>query len=571
MLARRRAVPWIPCAAHSLCSCSPVARRSWRSRRPGPHPTTRRRRTRPSSPGAASSRSRSPVRHPGRRCGSSPPTGTSVRRGTSDATGALLLRDVPPGAGYRVEEPGGARSAPLRVLAEDEHPPHGFYASQHLGPGYQYLTTRDGTQLAVNVRLPGPPDAGPYPTVVEYSGYDPANPDGNQAAMRLAQILGVRDRRREHAWHRMLGRRMGLLRAAPGARRLRRDRGRSRPSRGSRTAGSGWSGSPTPGITQLFVAATRPPHLAAITPLSVIADTYRGVLYPGGILNTGFAVPWAEDRQSDAEPRAGGRPGVGEATRRGGRRDVRGQPGAARADPRRARRDRAERATTDPTVSTTRRRRSSSTASTSRPSWPARGRTSRPAGTGPTLIDHFAPQRAAEGDGHQRDARRAVRARRDHPLGRVPRLLRRPPGAAHPARHARRTRPPATPRSRACRSTLPPDRFTGETDFDAALARYQAEPPIRVLFDNGAGGATRARPSPRSRRRSTAWPPPNATARSLYLGPDGALGTQRPRRLAAPTPTATTRRRCPGRTIRRRTTTSSTRSLPTTGSRCPTD
>jgi predicted acyl esterase len=36
-----------------------------------------------------------------------------------------------------------------------------------------------------------------------------------------------------------------------------------------------------PGITQLFVAATRPPHLAAITPLSVIDDTYQ-TLHPAG-------------------------------------------------------------------------------------------------------------------------------------------------------------------------------------------------------------------------------------------------------------------------------------------------
>ncbi len=36
-----------------------------------------------------------------------------------------------------------------------------------------------------------------------------------------------------------------------------------------------------PGIEQLYVARTTPPHLAAITPLSVIDDTYRGTLWPG--------------------------------------------------------------------------------------------------------------------------------------------------------------------------------------------------------------------------------------------------------------------------------------------------
>ena len=39
--------------------------------------------------------------------------------------------------------------------------------------------------------------------------------------------------------------------------------------------------------------------LAAIAPLSVI-DATASTLYPGGILNTGFAVPWAEGRQFQA-------------------------------------------------------------------------------------------------------------------------------------------------------------------------------------------------------------------------------------------------------------------------------
>src|SRR5439155_9430782 len=39
-----------------------------------------------------------------------------------------------------------------------------------------------------------------------------------------------------------------------------------------------------PGITQLFVASTRPPSLASIAPLSVIGNAQTTVL-PGGILN----------------------------------------------------------------------------------------------------------------------------------------------------------------------------------------------------------------------------------------------------------------------------------------------
>ena len=47
--------------------------------------------------------------------------------------------------------------------------------------------------------------------------------------------------------------------------------------------------------------AARPPDLEAISPLSTI-DATATTLYPGGILNTGFAVAWAEQRQQEAEP-----------------------------------------------------------------------------------------------------------------------------------------------------------------------------------------------------------------------------------------------------------------------------
>jgi predicted acyl esterase len=63
------------------------------------------------------------------------------------------------------------------------------------------------------------------------------------------------------------------------------------------------------GISQLFTAQLDPPSLAAITPLSVIDQT-QTTLYPGGILNTGFAVAWAKERIHDAKPASstGGQP-----------------------------------------------------------------------------------------------------------------------------------------------------------------------------------------------------------------------------------------------------------------------
>jgi hypothetical protein len=63
------------------------------------------------------------------------------------------------------------------------------------------------------------------------------------------------------------------------------------------------------GMSQLFTAQTDPPDLEAISPFSTI-DSTQTTLYPGGILNTGFAVAWANERMHDAEPASpdGGQP-----------------------------------------------------------------------------------------------------------------------------------------------------------------------------------------------------------------------------------------------------------------------
>jgi predicted acyl esterase len=63
------------------------------------------------------------------------------------------------------------------------------------------------------------------------------------------------------------------------------------------------------GISQLFTAQLDPPSLEAISPLSVI-DATATTLYPGGDLNDGFAVAWAKARQYEARPASpnGGQP-----------------------------------------------------------------------------------------------------------------------------------------------------------------------------------------------------------------------------------------------------------------------
>ncbi|HLM16425.1 MAG TPA: CocE/NonD family hydrolase, partial [Acidimicrobiia bacterium] len=233
--------------------------------------------------------------------------GKQVGTRTVDALGSTLFRDVPAGAGYVVRI-GGSDAAPVTVLDATDTPPQTLYSGQELHDGYGYLKTRDGTMLSINVKLPGPVDRGPYPTVVEYSGYDPANPDSTQPASRVAQLLGfatVGVNLRGTGCSGGAYNYFEQLESLDGYDTIEAVAAQPWVQGGT----VGMVGISFPGITQLFVAKTQPPHLSAITPLSVLDDTYD-TLYPGGIFNNGFALGWARDREADARPAT--RPGQGQ-------------------------------------------------------------------------------------------------------------------------------------------------------------------------------------------------------------------------------------------------------------------
>ena len=136
--------------------------------------------------------------------------------------------------------------------------------------GYGYLTTRDGTSLAVDVRLPGPASAGPYPTLVEYSGYGYANPAGAESG--ISQILNLLGFAVVDVNMRGTGCSGGAFDY------FERLQGLDGYDVVETVARQPWAlnnrvgmvGVSYGGISQLFVGATSPPHLAAITPLSVI-------------------------------------------------------------------------------------------------------------------------------------------------------------------------------------------------------------------------------------------------------------------------------------------------------------
>jgi len=231
---------------------------------------------------------------------------------TVDAQGSALFHKLQPGPGFHVhEEANGARSVSpaITVMSTASAPPDtsiynqtlavGGYAG-HETDGYGYLTTRDGTSLAINVKLPGPPSAGPYPTVVEYSGYGYADPAGAESS--ISQIFPYIGFAVVDVNMRGTGCSGGVfdyfepLQSLDGYDVI------------ETVAHQPWvlhhkvgmMGISYGGISQLFVAATDPPDLAAIAPLSDIDNTAT-TLYPGGILNAGFAQSWAEDRVHDSK------------------------------------------------------------------------------------------------------------------------------------------------------------------------------------------------------------------------------------------------------------------------------
>ena len=245
--------------------------------------------------------------------------GATVQTARADAQGGVLFRHVSPAAGYRIVT-GTRRSAALRVYTDRPAPLSTATYRQRIHAGYGYLTTRDGTRLAIDVHLPRATDATsllggsglpenasivrvtkPYPTLIEYAGYGYANPAGPvNGIAQLANLLGFAvvdvsmrgtgcsggaydyfepnqsldgydaiQTIAHQSW--VLDHKVGMLGISYG------------------------------GISQLFTAAEDPPALEAIAPLSPIDSTIT-TLYPGGDLNTGFAYSWAVQRVMDAKP-----------------------------------------------------------------------------------------------------------------------------------------------------------------------------------------------------------------------------------------------------------------------------
>ncbi|HTU95194.1 MAG TPA: CocE/NonD family hydrolase [Solirubrobacteraceae bacterium] len=450
--------------------------------------------------------------------------GRAVATQRADSLGGIVFRDVTPGPGYRMRA-ADRTSAPVTVMPDRDAPPStkGYDQKLPVG-GYGYLRTRDGTRLAIDVRLPGPASGGPYPTLVEYAGYgyaDPAGPDSGIAA--VANLLGfavvdvnmrgtgcsggsfdyfeplqgldgydVIETVARQPW--VLGGRVGMMGISYG------------------------------GISQLFVAATDPPDLAAITPLSVV-DSTATTLYPGGILNTGFALGWAKERQSDALP-ASATTGQAWAFKR-----IQGGDATCKAN--QVLHGEA------PSVVGQVRANNYFVPSVANPLAPVTfvHKIHVPVYLACQFTDEqtggHCPDLAEDFTGTTRKWFTFTNGAHIDSLD--PQTFDR--WFDFMDLYVAHRRPQLSDATRALAPTvfssamgindvtLPPDPIQSEPSYAAARSAFQALEPIRVMFDNGAGSATPGAPYPGFEHSFSRFPIPGTQARSWYLSSGGALTT----------------------------------------------
>ncbi|HEY7437822.1 MAG TPA: CocE/NonD family hydrolase [Acidimicrobiia bacterium] len=467
--------------------------------------------------------------------------GKELQHGTADVNGGFLFRNQPAGKGYAISSTNGGKdttSTTFRVLGT-ANPPRSFYAKQRLPvtnlsstSGYGYLRTRDGTTLSVQVVLPGPPDKGPYPSVVEYSGYDPSSPSTSQPQYKLVMpALG-------YAWIGVNIRGTGCsggafnffenLQSLDGYDAI--ETVAAQPWSNGRV---GMVGISYAGISQLFVARTRPPHLTAITPVSVIDDTWRGTLYPGGIYNNGFAKGWANDRMQqnkwpnpDAPKWVQTRISNGDTTCANNMK-LRGQ-------------------NVDLLAQITKHPYTTNFEKDFRYDLPQGAKSLAPAyfvnrinvpvflagawqdeQTGPhwaNMINHFSKKIVLRVDGQNgvhteqldpnvlRDTLEFLDLYVAKRVPHIPASVR----SVVPALWAQITGIPGM--------QLPPDRFDPSMSYAQARAKYQAEKPVKILWEVGAApGTPPGALLPAAQTRYRAWPIPSTTATAYYFGPRGSL------------------------------------------------
>lgn len=488
--------------------------------------------------------------------------GATVYTQNADSLGGVLFRNVKPGKRYQILVAStGEKSDPITVHSDGAAPwDPSIYEQSIPDNGYTYLTTRDGTQLSIDVHpptspagepgvpssfhfpsfpqpgVPTPSYTPPYPTLIEYSGYgyaDPAGPENGIAV--LANLMGfavvdvnmrgtgcsggaydffeqmqnldgydVIEAIAHQPW--VLGNKVGMLGISYGA------------------------------ISQLFTAQERPPDLEAIAPLSTI-DATATTLYPGGILNTGFAVAWAEERQQNAEAAGptNGQHWAYERIQEGDQTCAANQALHGEAN------DLMEKikanSTYNPPVADP-LDPVSFVHKIDVPTFMAcQWEDEQTGGHCADLAQHFTGTSRkwfTFTNGAHIDSLDPYTYNRLYDFlelyvaHQAPIVNQAVVRAAAPVIYQEAMGLPKTDLV-----TLPADPIQLQPTYESALAAFEALPEIRVLFDNGAGtsptGSTTAGdPYPRFEQSFSKFPIPGTKARSWYLGPNGTLGEQQP-------------------------------------------
>jgi len=477
------------------------------------------------------------------------PAGQVVATRNANDLGGLLFRDVTPGDGYRVRlTANNETSGPLTVLTTQAAPPSTDVYNQTIpSDGYGYLTTRDGTKLAYSVHppsdvtnvggidLPHNPalDSVPSPTLIEYSGYGYAKPDGPVSGIAtVANLMGftVVD-----VNMRGTGCSGGAFDFFEPLQNLDGYDVIETVARQPWVANHkpGMLGISYGGISQLFTAQLQPPSLAAITPLSVIDQT-QTTLYPGGILNTGFAFNWAQERVHEAMPAGpdSGQPWAYQRIQEGDQTCADNQvlhPEAADLIGKVRENDHYVPEVADPVSPIT------FVDKIKVPVFMACQWTDEQTGGHcPTLAKHMTGT----------DKKWFTFTNGTHVDSLSPEIYNRLYDflELYVAREAPITKSAliqssAPPVFQAVFGidgmTLPLDPIQLQPTYDLAKAAFEAQPPIRVLFDNGAGNSNAGWPYPAFERSFSSFPIPGTTARSWYFGPSGALANQPPTGAAA--------------------------------------
>lgn len=450
-----------------------------------------------------------------------------------------------PGDGYVIRDESGnpwQESPAFRVLAIDDHPPESLYAEQVLTgvpwqitggvlPGHSveegvnYLRMRDGTTLSAMVRFPDPRfyGDGPYPTVIELSGYDPSDPRSPEPGSMIAQAFGYATVGINLRGTGCSGGVFDVFSAAEQA------DGYDLVEIVARQpwvlhGHVGMIGLSYSGNTQLFVGATRPPSLAALAALSVIEDSWQ-MAWPGGIYNAGFTRQWVLERERQS---AGGQSWALQRIQAGdlecaANHSLRDQSVGFEAFVRALEYRPADADDRDLSKLVARIERPVFLAGT----WQDEQTGSRFA----TMIDNFTGpgvKRFVIANGHHPDGYSAHNLSRWYEfLGlyvarRVPRLL-----------DVVRIALPAEMESNfGVPLQLDPDRFADldDSQYEEALARWESDPVVTIDFEVGMGDPERAlgAPVPRFSAQFDQFPPASVQPWRLYLDAGGSLSDTAP-------------------------------------------